>query len=142
VNSTVLFEALCVGKPVMSMGLGLLSGKRIAYHFEADAMDDWLDAPDRESRHARWISFLAHLLERSLYSMKPEADSSPWRGAESFALHMLGHAMDDCPSPRDEMADHELFGQWTGYGAIGGDFVSWPEQGATISISAREAHRV
>ena len=72
VNSTVLFEALLLEKPVLSMGRSILSGKDIAYEL-LDAPDRpatvaaWLAAEGWPQRHARWQDLGAFLLAHHLY---------------------------------------------------------------------------
>ena len=74
VNSTVLFEGLLTGKPILSMGKSLLSGKDVSYEINSldgagEIIKKWLhdDANDDHKRH--WEKYGALLLSKSLYSV-------------------------------------------------------------------------
>ena len=74
VNSTGLYEALMLGKPVLTLGRSLLSGKGIAYEVQSPKAEDgvinaWLAAEDADRRTSRWNVFAAHLLGEVLFDM-------------------------------------------------------------------------
>ena len=76
VNSTVLFEALLVGKPALFLGQSFLADKNIAYEVKepgkgSQVIGEWLAAKDFKDRYERWLDFGAFLLSKSLYSIHP-----------------------------------------------------------------------
>ncbi|MFG0256275.1 MAG: hypothetical protein ACF8GE_00045 [Phycisphaerales bacterium JB043] len=127
VNSTVMYEALCVGKPVMSMGMSVLSGKGIAYRFGVDAIESWLGASGRESRSERWIEYLAFLLEHHLFAMCPDEGARGLRAASGFADAILSRVSHQNPMATHGVIDEDVLSGWTGFGAIGGTSETWDE---------------
>jgi len=89
VNSTVLQEALMVGKPTLSMGTSLLTGKHICYEvsslFDVNVISDWLEAKGFPERYEKWRDFSAYLLAHSLFTMCTDAESLSQRGAKELA---------------------------------------------------------
>ncbi|MGB2879824.1 MAG: hypothetical protein WBD24_06560, partial [Candidatus Omnitrophota bacterium] len=72
VNSTVLYEALLMEKPILSMGSFLLSNRNIAYEVNdlktgSEVIKQWLAAEDFKTRYEEWMNFGAFLLSRALY---------------------------------------------------------------------------
>jgi len=93
VNSTVLYEALMLEKPVLAMGRNLLSGKGIAYELagrppENEQIQDWLNAEDFSSRLDRWREFGAFLLANALYATSQAGALRQTRGARELAADL------------------------------------------------------
>lgn len=112
VNSTVLFEALLAGKPVLSMGLGLLSHKDIAYEVtdpedSVDALRHWLAKQAYSDREKRFFDFGAYLLRRELFCMNGSGSLfSSGRGADKFAASLAAAAAEGQPVFAREGADY------------------------------------
>jgi hypothetical protein len=73
VNSTTLFEALNLSKPVLSMGMSLLSNKDIAYELsrsngDSTVLESWLFSDELSFRNEKWLSFLGYLVNHSFYA--------------------------------------------------------------------------
>ncbi|MHC4976247.1 MAG: capsular polysaccharide export protein, LipB/KpsS family, partial [Planctomycetota bacterium] len=127
VNSTVMYEALCARRPVLSMGMSLLSGKRIACRLGVEPIGDWIGGLGAGERHERWIEYLAHLLEHHLCAMAPDGESSPMHAASWFAERVLGRVCEESDSMLLSESVDPCLREWTGFGAIGGSSVAWPE---------------
>ncbi|MBN1674077.1 MAG: hypothetical protein JXR37_23715 [Kiritimatiellae bacterium] len=104
VNSTVLYEALMLGTPVLAMGRGLLHGKRIAYE-PTDratlhtAVSEWLAAEDQAERERRWLDFGAYLLAHALYAMAPPESAAGLRNAAALATDLAGMVRRNSAAP-------------------------------------------
>jgi len=108
INSTVATEAAWQNKPVLQLGRGILSGKRIVSEFDASrplhaqleqAMHSWHDEPERFERGLRFYQFLdagyllhaddpadAHTLVDRLFAAgsRPAASSGPRQEAAAI----------------------------------------------------------
>jgi len=94
VNSTVLYEALLMDKPILMMGKSLLSNKGIAYEINnlngsPKILDEWLEASDLEKRKKLWIDFGAYLLAKELFSMKPPESNDGMRDAAALSDYLI-----------------------------------------------------
>jgi len=107
VNSTVLYEALARGKPVLAMGEWLLGGRGAAWEIRdrargRDAVDGWLEAGDvgaeapakaaNSARQAAWRESLAFLLSSCVYSWAPDVEATGVPGASELAARIAGLA--------------------------------------------------
>ncbi len=86
VDSTVLYEALLLEKPVLALGDCLFKGQQIAYEIEDISTADsviraWLEADQLEARKRRWLEFGAYLLSTVLYAMDPPHENLGMRDA-------------------------------------------------------------
>lgn len=93
VNSTVLYEGLARGLPVLSLGHWLLSGRGAAYEAGdpergADAVDGWLEATDAAERQQAWQECLAFLLSTCLYTYPSDDTDDRLYGAAEFAARL------------------------------------------------------
>jgi hypothetical protein len=94
VNSTTLFEALMLDKPVLTLGKSLITNKDIAYEIsnlaQADQiLDDWLFAKDLKIKKERWLDFGAYLLSEELYFMDDYYALPSYRKACSMASKIV-----------------------------------------------------
>jgi hypothetical protein len=90
VNSTVLYEALARGLPVLSFGDWLLSRRQVAYEVheperDADVVHAWIDASDASARQRSWQEGLAFLLSTCLYTYQPDDTNDGLHGAAELA---------------------------------------------------------
>ena len=90
VNSTVLFEAIVLNKPILAMGKLLLSNKGIAYEI-VDTLDseqiisNWLAAKEFSEKRKRWLDFSAYLIAAELYFMSDFYALPACRGSQTMA---------------------------------------------------------
>jgi len=94
VNSTVLYEALLMDKPILSMGKSLLFGKGIAYEIndldkDKKIIDDWLEAKDFDLKKERFLNFGAYLFSSVFFSMDSSEKDFKLRGADELAQHLI-----------------------------------------------------
>lgn len=72
VNSTVLYEAMIAGKPTLSMGEGLFTGRQFFYEVrspaDADTVGEWLAGAGLPERVHRFEQFCGFLLRRGVYA--------------------------------------------------------------------------
>jgi hypothetical protein len=90
VNSTVLYEGLIAGKPALSMGRSLLSGKCISYemqdrHAGVDVLDSWIEGRGDAERQNRWRDFAAYLLAEHLYAFTVQVPDLGLKGPAQLA---------------------------------------------------------
>lgn len=94
VNSTSLFEAMLAGKPALSLGRSLLSGKDITYEVTnlesaGETLQNWLAARDWDSRHDRFNDFCAYLLAHHLYATEESDEQPGLRGTNALAQTLV-----------------------------------------------------
>lgn len=99
VNSTVLYEALARGIPVLAMGDWLLRGRGVAHQVQdpvhgRQAVDAWLAATDTEYRQQRWRAALGHLLSRAVYAYERTAVRAGALGARDLACRIARRCAD------------------------------------------------
>jgi len=90
VNSTVLYEALLLGKPVLALGDWLLKGREAAYELKDPAsagpvFTAWLEAADWAEKKEKGMEACAYLLKSSLYIMKSRSGASGEKDAAALA---------------------------------------------------------
>jgi hypothetical protein len=72
VNSTVLYESMLAGKPTLSMGEGLFTGRDFLYEVRSTehthAVAEWLALEGLSGRIRRFERFCAYLLRRAVYA--------------------------------------------------------------------------
>lgn len=93
VNSTVLYEALALGLPVLSLGDWLLSGRGVAHELRDPArgrevVDAWLIGADADLRQRRWREAMAFLLSHSIYRYAPADEADGMLGARDLAARI------------------------------------------------------
>ncbi len=98
VNSTVLYEGLMKGIPVLALGQLLLIGKEIAYEVSfpdqaGRVIQAWLDGNGFEARLSRWKDFGAYALSSCFYSMESSAEAMGLQGAAGLAERCLSLKM-------------------------------------------------
>ncbi|MFW5983475.1 MAG: hypothetical protein ACOCQ4_03155 [bacterium] len=97
VNSTILYESMMRGIPILSLGNSLLSGKDIAYeinHIEShqDQIDAWLSAENFQNKQENWLDFGAYLLATDLFTMDVSEKSDKFQNAEQLANKIIKFA--------------------------------------------------
>ena len=99
VNSTVLYEGMLAGKPTLSMGDGLFSGRDFFYEVrstsDSGVVQSWLRGDGFADRVTRFEEFCAFLLRRSLYAYPPPVNVDyPGLGCADLADAMVRRATD------------------------------------------------
>lgn len=99
VNSTVLYEALLLEKPILMLGQSLLSHKGIAYElrdisYSERIIQQWLDKDGWQEKLKKWHEYSAYLLADHLISMKKPDELNGLHGADACADYFARHARD------------------------------------------------
>lgn len=93
VNSTVLYEALARGLPVLVLGEWLLMGREAATELAAAdvlpaAVAHWLSGDGHIEQQAAWRRSLAFLLSECLYALDPSEFGNDIAGADALAARL------------------------------------------------------
>jgi hypothetical protein len=120
VNSTVLFEAMLLGKPSLSMGLLLAAQSNVFYEVVSresggETIRDWLKAGDFQNRLDRFAMFGARLLQHSLFAFNPELEELGVPGPAKMALRLVEDATAATPGGFASVSLRSIASKWNFY---------------------------
>lgn len=93
VNSTGLYEALLHKKPVLQLGLSILSKKNIAYEIknknDTQILLDWYNTVGINKKINRFKHLVTYLISNELYFFSSELAPYSFPGADAFAKRLF-----------------------------------------------------